>query len=873
MQNAAPQDVANNFQDLFNRDKVRPQSSGVNPMLGQASPLYQREKANTQPTRESRPGVVENASAEWNLGTGNANLPPVNPSSGFHGGILLGPREAAPSGGDRGVAQNRTVLRSPKESGLASGSGGAAAAPAPSSAQETKALGFEWYRGNSLATQSPASAFKGTPKDVPMLSDVPVVGGLFTGTHGVVGSSGKADTGTPAAPPASGKQGGGTVVFANSLRPTPPPAAGKQKGDAYFSLDPETHRLAYIANGSTAKQMAQSPIVLPPPPETSLALLDNDGRKNVDVGQGFAFSNASHNSQNSWVQNFTVGGDSFAAANEPIAFQANLEDTGKQGAEEAAKTQPYFEAKRQLEEAQRFRQVLEAKSASEKSDAEMPKTAMVEIVDKASAEPAQSPTLGDRIRGALSGKVERTARIRVARDQTDISGLAERGSMAGYDPYFIQTEFGAMQSEAVLGKVIKELNLNEAWGKKQGGRTLTTAETMALLKKNLDLRPEQNTSLIDVGVKSDQPEEAARIANAIAEAYAAHRVEQRAQLAKNDITTLEESRARLDQRIASAKADVERLGREVKESSSKQVDVATPEYVSEVVPIKHGKASDIASALNSLSSEGGGTSVGGGTEDSTPKVAPKPAASAPIPQPEVQTAENAFSTFSLNVSDVSFKLAAASLEKGVMPEPATVRSEEFINAFDYRDPEPPPGVPVAFAWERARYPFAQNRDLLRFSIKTAAQGRQPGRPLNLVLLLDNSGSMERADRVRIIHEALRVLAGQLQAQDTFSVVTFARTAHLWVDGVPGSQAAQVAEEVSGLTPQGRHQSGGRDEPGLPDGAAALPGQRDQPRGAADGRRGQPGQRRAGGAQAEGRGAPQAGRRAGLLRHRLGGLQR
>jgi len=192
--------------------------------------------------------------------------------------------------------------------------------------------------------------------------------------------------------------------------------------------------------------------------------------------------------------------------------------------------------------------------------------------------------------------------------------------------------------------------------------------------------------------------------------------------------------------------------------------------------------------------------LGRGEPDEGKKV--PPAAPVPIPQPEAQTADNAFSTFSLNVSDVSFKLAAASLEKGVMPEPGTVRSEEFINAFDYRDPEPPPGVPVAFAWERAQYPFAQNRDLLRFSIKTAALGRQPGRPLNLVLLLDNSGSMERADRVQIIHAALRVLARQLQPQDTFSVVTFARTAHLWVDGVPGNQAAQVAEEVSGLTPQG-----------------------------------------------------------------------
>lgn len=182
--------------------------------------------------------------------------------------------------------------------------------------------------------------------------------------------------------------------------------------------------------------------------------------------------------------------------------------------------------------------------------------------------------------------------------------------------------------------------------------------------------------------------------------------------------------------------------------------------------------------------------------------AAKPASQVPVPQPEVQTRENAVSTFSLNVSDVSFKLAAASLEQGKMPDPASIRSEEFINAFDYRDPEPAAGQPVAFAWERAAYPFAQNRDLLRFSIKTAAAGRQAGQPLNLVLLLDNSGSMERADRVQIIHEALKVLATQLRAGDTLSVVTFARTARLWADGVPGDQAGIVADRLGSLTPQG-----------------------------------------------------------------------
>jgi Mg-chelatase subunit ChlD len=180
----------------------------------------------------------------------------------------------------------------------------------------------------------------------------------------------------------------------------------------------------------------------------------------------------------------------------------------------------------------------------------------------------------------------------------------------------------------------------------------------------------------------------------------------------------------------------------------------------------------------------------------------QPARPAPVPQAEVLTRDNAFTTFSLNISDVAFKLAQASLQNGVMPEAASMRSEEFINAFDYRDPEPAPGAPIGFAWERAGDPFAHNRDLLRFSIKTAAQGRQAGRPLNLVLLLDKSGSMERADRVEIIANALRVLAAQLQPHDTLSVVVFARTARLFVDGVPGSEAGNVAKDLRDLAPEG-----------------------------------------------------------------------
>ena len=183
----------------------------------------------------------------------------------------------------------------------------------------------------------------------------------------------------------------------------------------------------------------------------------------------------------------------------------------------------------------------------------------------------------------------------------------------------------------------------------------------------------------------------------------------------------------------------------------------------------------------------------------TPPAKPQPAL---IPQPEVQTRDNAFSTFSLNVSDASFQLAAASLEQGRLPDVSTVRSEEFINAFDYRDPEPLPGAPLAFIAERAHDPFAQNRDLVRFRSKPPPPAVSPDAPLNIVLLLDKSGSMERADRVNIVREALRVLAAQLQPTDTLSIVTFARTPHLWADGVAGNRTADLIAKVSEITPEG-----------------------------------------------------------------------
>ena len=172
----------------------------------------------------------------------------------------------------------------------------------------------------------------------------------------------------------------------------------------------------------------------------------------------------------------------------------------------------------------------------------------------------------------------------------------------------------------------------------------------------------------------------------------------------------------------------------------------------------------------------------------------------PLPE-ETNTSARPFSTFSLNVSDVSFKLAkVVLLEKGQWPESSKVRTEEFVNAFDYGDPSPRRGESVACAIEQSTHPFLQQRNLLRIGMKTAALGRST--PLRLTVLLDNSGSMEREDREASVLAAIRVLAAQLGPQDKITLVGFARTPRLLADRLSGDKADQLVNIVANTPSEG-----------------------------------------------------------------------
>lgn len=110
------------------------------------------------------------------------------------------------------------------------------------------------------------------------------------------------------------------------------------------------------------------------------------------------------------------------------------------------------------------------------------------------------------------------ARIEVNKDNADIDPFNPSLSGAGsYDPYFLRTQFEIIQSKPILYEVINRLNLQEVWGKK--GEKLPKETAYKILRSSLDISQYRDTSLISLTAQREDPKEAARIANELADVY------------------------------------------------------------------------------------------------------------------------------------------------------------------------------------------------------------------------------------------------------------------------------------------------------------------------------------------------------------------
>lgn len=140
------------------------------------------------------------------------------------------------------------------------------------------------------------------------------------------------------------------------------------------------------------------------------------------------------------------------------------------------------------------------------------------------------------------------------------------------------------------------------------------------------------------------------------------------------------------------------------------------------------------------------------------------------------TAQNPVSTFSIDVDTASYSVIRNSLSNGQLPPKDAVRVEEMINYFPY-DYAAPTGT-NAFQPTVTLTPTPWNADtqLMQIAIQGALPDLAERPPLNLVFLIDTSGSMEQPNKLPLLKQSFRLMLGQLRPEDQVAIVTYAGSA-------------------------------------------------------------------------------------------------
>jgi Ca-activated chloride channel homolog len=226
-----------------------------------------------------------------------------------------------------------------------------------------------------------------------------------------------------------------------------------------------------------------------------------------------------------------------------------------------------------------------------------------------------------------------------------------------------------------------------------------------------------------------------------------------------------------------------------------------------------------AAIAGGLAGGAGGTVSGGasaaGPVLSTPQRAADAGAAVPVDpatgvpvkvdatiNPFVLVAKDPFSTFAADVDTASYDIFRRSMSTGTLPGATLVRTEEFVNYFDYDYPTPALTDPEPFTISLAA--TAHVIDSGTHLVRVGIQGAEPTekKPANLVFLVDVSGSMAAPNKLPLVQVVLREALSVLAPTDTVSVVSYAADTRVRLAPTPVSDRATIEGAINGLAAGG-----------------------------------------------------------------------
>ena len=160
------------------------------------------------------------------------------------------------------------------------------------------------------------------------------------------------------------------------------------------------------------------------------------------------------------------------------------------------------------------------------------------------------------------------------------------------------------------------------------------------------------------------------------------------------------------------------------------------------------------------------------------------------------------STFSIDVDNASYTNTRRFLNNGELPPSDAVRIEEFINYFSYNYPQPQTKHPFSVVTEVAECPWNPNHQLLHVGLQGKRYKFEEIDPMNIVFLLDVSGSMESPNKLPLLRKSFKMLLKKMRPEDKVAIVVYAGAAGVVLPSTPGNEKEKIEAALNKLSAGG-----------------------------------------------------------------------